>query len=130
MRAEWRASDADRDATAERLRAAHAEGRLDTAELEERLERCYAAKTYGDLEALAADLPRPRPRSGGGRERVSVGPSRLVPILLLVALAVAWHAAWLAWLILVLAIVRVRRRARRYGGGSCAAVLPRRRDFV
>ena len=124
MRAEWRASDADRDVTAERLRAAHGEGRLDTAELEERLERCYAAKTYADLEALVADLPRPQPRPP--RERVSVGPARLVPILLLVALAVAWHAAWLAWLIVVLAIVRGRRRMAR----SCAPVVPRRRDFV
>src|SRR5437588_11710964 len=124
MRADWRASDADRDATAERLRAAHGEGRLDTAELEDRLGRCYAAKTYGELDALIADLPRPRPR--GGRQAVKVGPARLVPILLLVAVAVAWHAAWLAWLILVLAIVRGRRRMRNSG----APVVPRRGDFV
>jgi len=124
MRADWRASDADRDATAERLRAAHGEGRLDTAELEDRLGRCYAAKTYGDLDALVADLPRPRAERR--RQPVRIGPARLVPILLLVALAVAWHAAWLAWLIVVLAIVRGRRRMAR----SCAPVVPRRRDFV
>src|SRR5947209_17624458 len=127
MRGDWRASDADRDATAERLRAAHGEGRLDTAELEDRLGRCYAARAYGDLDALAADLPRPR--TDGRRPPVRVGPARLVPILLFVALAVAWHAAWLAWLILVLAIVRGRRRMRGYPG-SPAPVLPRRRDFV
>ncbi|MGW6480904.1 DUF1707 SHOCT-like domain-containing protein [Streptomyces sp. NPDC055059] len=33
------------------------EGRIDPAELEERLERAYASKTYAELEALVADLP-------------------------------------------------------------------------
>jgi hypothetical protein len=32
-----RAADADREAIADRIRTGHAEGRLDTAELEERL---------------------------------------------------------------------------------------------
>jgi hypothetical protein len=52
-----RAADADRDAAAERLRDAAAEGRLDLIELEERLGAAYAAKTRADLEALVADLP-------------------------------------------------------------------------
>jgi hypothetical protein len=55
-----RAADADREATAERLRASHAEGRLDTDELQQRLERCYAAKTLGELKALVTDLPGER----------------------------------------------------------------------
>jgi hypothetical protein len=53
-----RASDAERDATGERLRAAAAEGRLDLEELEQRLEWTYAAKTRGQLLALTGDLPR------------------------------------------------------------------------
>jgi hypothetical protein len=39
------------------LREAAAEGRLDLGELDERLSRVYAAKTYGELEPLTGDLP-------------------------------------------------------------------------
>jgi Domain of unknown function (DUF1707) len=52
-----RAADADREAVADRLRAAAGEGRIDFAELEERLGRAYGARTYGELEALVTDLP-------------------------------------------------------------------------
>lgn len=52
-----RAADADREATGERLRHHHAEGRLDTEELQERIDRCYQAKTVGELERLLTDLP-------------------------------------------------------------------------
>jgi hypothetical protein len=54
---ELRASDADRDAVAERLREAAGDGRLDLEELDERLDRAFAAKTYGELAPLIADLP-------------------------------------------------------------------------
>jgi hypothetical protein len=57
-----RAGDADRESVAEVLRQAHVDGRLDTGELEDRLARCYAAKTYTELNRLVRDLPRPRPR--------------------------------------------------------------------
>ena len=53
-----RAADADRERVADRLRNASAEGRLLTEELEERLEAVFAARTYGDLEAVTKDLPR------------------------------------------------------------------------
>lgn len=52
-----RASDADRERTAEVLRQAVAEGRLDIIELEDRLERTFAAKTYGELALVTTDLP-------------------------------------------------------------------------
>jgi hypothetical protein len=52
-----RAADSDREAVAERLRIAAGDGRIDLAELEERLGKAYAAKTYGQLEVLVADLP-------------------------------------------------------------------------
>src|SRR5690349_8870718 len=52
-----RVSDQERHAVAEVLRQAAGEGRLDLEELEERLERTYAARTYGDLVPLTADLP-------------------------------------------------------------------------
>ncbi|MFJ9774973.1 DUF1707 domain-containing protein [Kitasatospora sp. NPDC101157] len=55
-RVEPRAGDADREAVAERLRIAAGEGRIDLGELEERLDRAYAARTYGELDVLVADL--------------------------------------------------------------------------
>ncbi|GAB7033282.1 DUF1707 domain-containing protein [Streptomyces sp. NPDC021749] len=55
--AELRASDADRERVAEILRDALAEGRLDMAEFDERLEAAYLARTYGELAPLTADLP-------------------------------------------------------------------------
>jgi hypothetical protein len=56
-RPELRASDADRDALAEELRAHAVAGRIDTDELEDRLAGAYAARTLGDLDALRRDLP-------------------------------------------------------------------------
>jgi hypothetical protein len=58
--AHLRASDADRDRVADILREALAEGRLDSAEHSERLDRLYAAKTMGELEPLVRDLPAGR----------------------------------------------------------------------
>ncbi|MFH8440799.1 DUF1707 domain-containing protein [Streptomyces sp. NPDC018026] len=54
---ELRASDADRERVAEVLRDALAEGRLDMAEFEERLDATYSARTYGDLAPITRDLP-------------------------------------------------------------------------
>ncbi|WP_244282594.1 DUF1707 SHOCT-like domain-containing protein [Micromonospora chersina] len=56
-----RAADADREATAERLRVALEEGRLDLHEYDERLVRAYGAKTYADLDEVVADLPGTTP---------------------------------------------------------------------
>jgi DUF1707 SHOCT-like domain len=53
---ELRASDADREHTAERLRQAAGEGRLTMEELEERLHTTYAARTHRELERLTADV--------------------------------------------------------------------------
>ncbi|MEV8548911.1 DUF1707 domain-containing protein [Streptomyces glaucescens] len=54
---ELRASDADRERVAEVLRDALAEGRLDMAEFEERLDATYQARTYGELAPITRDLP-------------------------------------------------------------------------
>jgi hypothetical protein len=54
---ELRASDADRERVAERLRDAAGEGRLTAEELEERLERAFAGRTDAELAPLVADLP-------------------------------------------------------------------------
>jgi hypothetical protein len=52
-----RASDAEREAVVDRLRAAAEEGRLTVEELGERIDAAYAAKTVDELEPLTADLP-------------------------------------------------------------------------
>ena len=66
-----RASDADRDAVATRLRDAHAEGRLTPVEFDQRLDATFAARTVGDLAELTADLPVPAPvRARTGDEPV------------------------------------------------------------
>jgi hypothetical protein len=56
-RDEMRAGDGDRQAVADKLKLALDEGRLDLGEYDERLQRTYAAKTYGDLQGLLDDLP-------------------------------------------------------------------------
>lgn len=54
-----RASDADREAAAERLRIAFEEGRLTVTEYDERVQRAYGAVTLADLATLTGDLPLP-----------------------------------------------------------------------
>jgi hypothetical protein len=51
-----RASDADRDRVVELLRAAVADGRLDPAEFDERLDLALSARTIGALAPLTSDL--------------------------------------------------------------------------
>jgi hypothetical protein len=58
-RSTLRASDADREHIAERLRQATAEGRLVADELEQRLGEAFKARTYGELARLVSDLPAP-----------------------------------------------------------------------
>jgi len=89
-----RASDADRDRIAERLRHATAEGRLLAEELEERLERTFAARTYGELDAVVADLPGAAVRR---RERPQSVPwLRPLPIIMLILLAPVLFSVLLA----------------------------------
>ena len=73
-----RASDADREHVADRLRRASAEGRLLAEELEQRLGDAFRARTYGELDAIVADLPgeriarSPHPRGGFARPALIV----------------------------------------------------------
>ncbi|WP_030908452.1 DUF1707 SHOCT-like domain-containing protein [Streptomyces sp. NRRL F-5126] len=61
-----RASDAEREQVAERLREAMAEGRLDMEEFDERLGLAYRARTQGDLVPLVRDLPLPAAAKAAG----------------------------------------------------------------
>lgn len=124
-RAVLRASDADREQIAERLRQAAAEGRLFADELEERLSAAFSARTYGELDAIVADLPAPVPAAPArtparGRSPVALV-SLLVPLMIIlaivgVALGHGHHAdggsvIWLVWLGLGLRLF-MRRRGR------------------
>src|SRR5215469_17874437 len=52
-----RASDAERDATLQRLSAATGDGRLTLEEFSQRMDRATTAKTRAELDRLVADLP-------------------------------------------------------------------------
>ncbi len=103
--ATMRVSDAERAEVADQLAQHYGDGRLDQAELDERLGRAMSAKTHADLAGITADLPPlgtrpaaasarvPAPRSRAGRPW-----PRLLPIVLLVLLVItAWHGLWLPW---------------------------------
>jgi Domain of unknown function (DUF1707)/Cell wall-active antibiotics response 4TMS YvqF len=77
-----RASDDDRERVAEVLRQAAGDGRLTLAELQDRLEALYAAKTYGELEPVVADLPSvrlPRPSASAPSPVRIAGEAAAVP---------------------------------------------------
>lgn len=69
-----RVGDAERDAAVEQLNQHFADGRLTSAEREERTALALGARTAGDLHVLLADLPRlgagdARRRQPDGRAR-------------------------------------------------------------
>ena len=98
---DWmRAADRDREGTAEMLREAYAEGRLDRAELDERTDAAFRARTWGELRRLTADLPPPSSDAGlppgdlrqpalrlGPRPPLARGALSLSAVLLVAALA-------------------------------------------
>jgi Flp pilus assembly protein TadB len=121
-----RAADADRERVAERLRTSHAEGRIDMDEFQQRLERCYDAKTFGELGELVRDLPRQNELDA----RRSLGWSRpwrwrlalFAPILIaLIVVSAATghehHVSWL-WIPVVFLVWRMSwwRRRRSWAG--------------
>lgn len=119
-----RAADADRDLIAERLRKGHAEGRLDINEFQQRLERCYEAKTFGELRELVKDLPRHDEQS---KRRTSaslrpwpwhLGWVASILIALIVVSAVTGHHVFWLWILLVFLLWRMSswRRRRRWSG--------------
>jgi len=70
---EMRVGDAEREAAASELREHYASGRLTLDELNERIDKTFAAKTRGDLNALMTDLPSRRP--GGAAGLPEAGPT-------------------------------------------------------
>jgi hypothetical protein len=119
-----RAADTDRERTAEGLRKSHAEGRLDIDEFQQRLERCYEAKTLGELAELVKDLPRRDEldeRPSPGRllpSRLRVVPLAWILIALVVASAASRHHLFWLWIPLVFMFWRMSwwRRSRSWAG--------------
>jgi hypothetical protein len=70
---ELRASDEDRERTAETLRRAAGDGRLTMEELEERLHTTYAARTHRELQGLTRDVVAPGDRPSTRRMPVRRG---------------------------------------------------------
>jgi len=108
-RSTLRASDADREQAADRLRKATAEGRLQAEELEDRLGVVFSARTYGELDAQVADLPGTVQR----RRQSSLHPWILPAVGLAIAIPVAvaliaavvvvvtsLFAVWMVWVVL------------------------------
>jgi hypothetical protein len=127
-----RASDADREATADRLRQHHTDGRLDQDEFQERLEKCFAAKTVGDLAGLTRDLPGdPVQRRTGGRTGFGlVGCLRMIPIVPIILAIFAIHlivgavsALWILIPLFFLARFMFFGRGFRAWGGRRGAAL-------
>jgi hypothetical protein len=88
----------DREETVEILRQAYAEGRLDPAELDDREDAAFSARTISELRGLIADIPHrhsvaPLPLAQPGQPETSREPWRAFghwpwtsPLMLLAAL--------------------------------------------
>jgi hypothetical protein len=125
-----RASDGERERAAETLRRHHADGRLTTDELDERIERAYAAKTLGELDQLFRDLPRLHaPERERRPRRLWLWPPvvalRILAIFVAVAAVTSAHLLWLAGPLIIFLLLRFARRG--YGWRSHAWPEPWRR---
>lgn len=129
---ELRVADAEREALAGELREHMLEGRLTSAEFEERVGRAYRSTTRGELETLRADLPMSpsalqnlvAQRRRGLRRRFMQETSGSLSVS---AVCVGiWAAAgasgsfWPAWVILFTLLPAVRNGLRLLGPGPDA----------
>ena len=123
-----RVGDREREAVGDILRQQHLDGRLDSDEFQQRLERCLTAKTYADLDQLVVDFPSPEVEQGrtGRPWGRRPWPLPLVPLALIAAIVflIGVHLIWLAVPLFFLFVVRPllwRSWARGYGhaGWGC-----------
>ena len=111
-----RAGDADRAALATVLGRHMAEGRLTVAEYDDRVARAYAARTYGDLAELTADLPATDVgRSAGPVSRSHPAPGQPCRPMARDGDAGAAWASWRRTAIIVLSIWAI---TTLFAGGS------------
>ena len=111
--AAMRASDADRDAVLADLSEHFQAGRLTAGELDERTGQALAARTWGELRELLADLPATLPATGA-RPPTPAGRVARPPIAALAGLGIAvavllgvatggWGVIWLLLPVLLIA---------------------------
>ncbi len=122
-RSDMRASDSDREQVAERLRRATGDGRLFAHELEERLAAALRARTYGELDAVVADLPGGRVARRSASElshwaRPALALAIAIPVVLIVVAAVVFvlsgvFAVWMTWMLVGWWILGRRRPGHR-----------------
>ena len=118
-RGDLRASDADRDAAVERLRVAGIEGRLDSEELEQRIETAYGARWCSELDALTLDVTPPATRLQPAAPPVFVRPGRHVNGLAIASIVVG--VLWMWWLGSLAAVIMghlALRQIARSGGAQ------------
>ena len=124
-----RASDADRDAVAERLRVAAVDGRIDAEELEQRLSEVYSARWVADLDRLVADVspppppaPLPPPPYGAYQPTVVYPTTNGLAVASLVAgfLWLGWFGSILAVIFGHIAIGQIKRSGGRESGTGLA----------
>jgi hypothetical protein len=123
-----RASDADREAVAERLRVASVDGRIDSEELEERLSAVYSARWVADLDRLVADVSPPPPPAPLAPPYAPYPPAPVYQSTngLAVASLIAGFL-WIGWFGSILAVIfghvalgQINRSGGREGGSGLA----------
>jgi Domain of unknown function (DUF4190)/Domain of unknown function (DUF1707) len=117
-----RASDADRDAAADRLRTAAVEGRLDPLELDERLSAAYGARWCSELAVLTADVTPPAAAPVAPPVFVRPAPTNGLAVASLICgvLWMAWFGSLLAIVFGHVALDQIRRSGDREGGRGIA----------
>jgi len=123
----WLASSADRERAVGVLRAGFTEGRLTQDELDDRVARAYAARTYGQLWELTVDLPAgalPYPQFPHGQavmvtpEAAPPSPWRPAAALIVTALIIFTLAA------LITAVITAHTQSVVYPGFQQANLTP------
>jgi hypothetical protein len=125
-----RASDEDRDRIAAEIREHYAQGRLDRAEVDERLKETFSVKTVGELDVLVADLPElsvavtqahaelALQRAKLSRELVQQTGGALIPFILCTVVWVLSGASgsfWPIWALIFPIVVLARDGWRLFG---------------
>jgi hypothetical protein len=122
-----RASDEDREQLISELNDHTVAGRLDTAELERRVQAAYAARTTGELDALRSDLPVPsrhvavqhaERRRQLTRRMIQESGGSLVAFVVCTAIWAASGAHgqfWPVWVLLIFVVSLVRSGWALYG---------------
>ena len=117
-----RASDADRETTAERLRTAALEGRFDPIELDERLSSAYSARWCSELSVLTSDVTPPPAAPAPAPVYTPRAPMNGLAVASLIS-----GVLWMMWIGSALAIVfghvalgQIKRSGGREGGRGVA----------